>query len=125
MARAHRSIVIIEDDASQQKALRLAFEKEGFEVRTASNGKEGIEAVHTVKPDIILCDIIMPVMNGIETLEHFRNDAIIRDIPVFVLTNYALHDKVIPLLVPAKDRFFLKTETALKEIVKEINAVLS
>lgn len=125
MEHARRSIVIIEDDASQQKALRLALEKEGYDVHGAVNGKEGIELVHTVKPDIIFCDVIMPVMTGIEVLEHFRNDAIIRDIPIFVLTNYALHEKVMPLLDPKKDRFFLKTDSSLQEIIAEIRAVTS
>ena len=125
MTRARRSIVIIEDDASQQKALRLALEKEGFEVHAAMNGKEGIELVHVQKPDIIFCDVIMPVMTGIEALEHFRADALIRDIPVFVLTNYALHEKVMPLLDLKKDRFFLKTDSSLKQIIAEINTILS
>lgn len=125
MNHARRSIVIIEDDASQQKVLRLALEKHGFDVHTASNGREGIKVVHEVKPDIIFCDIIMPVMTGIDALEHFRSDAIAKDIPVFVLTNYALEDRVLPLLDPKKDRFFMKTNFSLKQILAEMKTVLS
>jgi len=68
---------------------RFKFEAEGFEVETAENGRLGLELAQNMKPDIILLDLMMPVMNGQQFLEEFRSSRAGDHIPVAVMS--ALH----------------------------------
>lgn len=80
-------IAIIEDDAAISQMYRMKFEASGFEVQMADNGKQGIELIKSFIPDIILLDLQMPEMNGVEALEIIRKNNWGKDIPVIILTN--------------------------------------
>lgn len=80
-------IAIIEDDQAISQMYRFKFEAEGFDVQTAENGKLGLELVQSMKPDIILLDLMMPEMTGDELLVKMRATAWGKDIKVIVLTN--------------------------------------
>jgi len=66
---------------------RFKFETEGYSVETAENGKLGLELVRSMKPDIILLDLMMPEMNGDEMLEHLRATPWGKKVKVIILTN--------------------------------------
>ena len=80
-------IAIIEDDQAISQMYRLKFEAEGYTVETAENGKLGLALAETMKPDIILLDIMMPEMNGDEMLAQMRKTDWGKSIKVVVLTN--------------------------------------
>ena len=80
-------IAIIEDDQTISQMYRFKFEAEGFTVQTAENGKLGLELVESMKPDIILLDLMMPEMTGDEMLEKLRQTSWGKDIKVIILTN--------------------------------------
>lgn len=80
-------IAIIEDDQAISQMYRFKFEAEGFDAQTAENGKLGLELVQTMKPDIILLDLMMPEMTGDEVLEKLRASDWGKDIKVIILTN--------------------------------------
>jgi two-component system sensor histidine kinase/response regulator len=80
-------IAIIEDDQAISQMYRIKFEAEGYEVETAENGKLGLELAETMKPAIILLDIMMPEMNGDEMLAKLRKTDWGKNIKVVVLTN--------------------------------------
>lgn len=80
-------IAIIEDDQTISQMYRFKFEAEDFDVQTAGNGKLGLELVEKMKPDIILLDLMMPVMTGQEMLTLMRKESWGKDIKVIVLTN--------------------------------------
>lgn len=80
-------IAIIEDDQAISQMYRFKFEAEGFNVETAENGKLGLELVESMKPEIILLDIMMPEMNGDEMLAAMRKTAWGKNIKVVILTN--------------------------------------
>src|SRR6185437_13255222 len=80
-------IAIVEDDPAISQMYRLKFEAEGFEVETAGNGKLGLELAETMRPDIILLDLMMPEMNGDEMLEHLRTTDWGKQTKVIILTN--------------------------------------
>jgi DNA-binding response OmpR family regulator len=80
-------IAIIEDDLAISQMYRFKFEAEGFTVETAENGKVGLELAKSMKPDIILLDIMMPEMNGDEMLKLMRDTPWGRDTKVVILTN--------------------------------------
>jgi two-component system alkaline phosphatase synthesis response regulator PhoP len=80
-------IAIVEDDQAIAQMYRFKFETEGYTVETAENGKLGLELAKTMKPDIILLDLMMPEMNGDEMLEKLRATAWGKHIKVVILTN--------------------------------------
>lgn len=80
-------ISIVEDDQAIAQMYRIKFEAEGFEVETAENGKLGFELISKMRPDIILLDLMMPVMTGGEVLAKVRKTDWGKDIKVVILTN--------------------------------------
>ena len=80
-------IAIVEDDQAISQMYRFKFEAEGYTVQTAENGKLGLELAESMKPDIILLDLMMPEMTGDQMLQQMRKTAWGKDIKVIILTN--------------------------------------
>ena len=80
-------IAIIEDDQAISQMYRFKFEAEGYDVQTAENGKLGLQLAESMKPDVILLDLMMPEMNGDKMLERMRATDWGKNIKVIVLTN--------------------------------------
>lgn len=80
-------VAIIEDDQAISQMYRIKFEAENYKVETADNGKLGLELIESFKPDIILLDLMMPIMNGDEMLKELRKTEWGRNLNVIVLTN--------------------------------------
>lgn len=80
-------VAIIEDDEAISQMYRIKFEGEGYEVETAENGKLGLELCEEMRPDIILLDLMMPIMTGEEMLARLRKAAWGKKIKVIILTN--------------------------------------
>lgn len=80
-------VLIIEDDPLMSRMYLRVFTYEGLDVQVAENGQAGLEALKNFRPDIILLDIMMPVMNGVDTLAALKNNPATKDIPVIMLTN--------------------------------------
>ena len=82
-------VLVVDDEPDIVSTVKYRLEFCEFEVVTATNGKEGLEKAATEKPDIILLDISMPVMNGHETLERLKNSPELKDIPVIMFTAFS------------------------------------
>lgn len=80
------SVLIVEDDAELREILQVEFELEGLAVLTAVNGSEAVTTARRVKPDLILMDLMMPVMDGIEATLLIKDGEETRHIPVVILT---------------------------------------
>ncbi len=80
-------IAIIEDDQAIAQMYRFKFEAEGFTVETADNGKRGLELAESMRPDIILLDLMMPEMTGDVMLTRLRKTDWGKKIKVIILTN--------------------------------------
>ena len=86
-------ILIIEDDPLVSRMYQKALGFEDLDVEMAVNGREGVEKAKKLKPSLILCDVMMPEMNGMEVLEHLKADPETSGIPVIMLTNLSgTHD---------------------------------
>jgi len=81
-----KKIMIVDDEESLVELVKGILEEEGFEVITAYSGQECLEKLKTVKPDLILMDMMMPGMSGRETTEKIRADPKTKDIKVAFLT---------------------------------------
>ena len=91
MSTAYR-IAIIEDDIAIVQMYRMKFESEGFEVHTAADGKQGLELIQKVNPDIVLLDLMMPELDGFGVLEAMKLEADLANVPVVVITAKELDD---------------------------------
>ena len=79
-------VLVIDDDDNGRDMARRTLEASGHRVTEATNGKEGIDALARAVPDIVLLDLMMPVMDGFAVLDHMRDDPRLQDVPVVVVT---------------------------------------
>lgn len=80
-------ILIVEDDKMIGSMYKTKLESEGFEIFLADNGETGLEMAKQEKPDIIMLDIILPLLDGFSVLEELKKDTSTKNIPVVMLTN--------------------------------------
>jgi CheY-like chemotaxis protein len=86
---SHVKVLVVDDEADIISTVKYRLEFCEFEVVTAANGKEGLEKAAIEKPDIILLDISMPIMDGHEMLARLKNSPDIKDIPVIVVSAFS------------------------------------
>jgi len=79
-------VLVIEDEVNIRLILQYNLEMDGFEVHVAENGRLGLEAVGRVRPDLVLCDWMMPEMNGVEVVRELKDNPKTSHIPIFMLT---------------------------------------
>ncbi|MBU8869711.1 MAG: response regulator [Gemmatimonadales bacterium] len=79
-------ILIVEDDQDLRTILRLQLDSNGFEVKEASNGELGVAQVHEEKPDCVILDLMMPVMDGFGFLKRIRSVKGLQSVPILILT---------------------------------------
>jgi len=87
-----KKILLVDDDPDFVEAVKVIVENGGYDVQVAYDGKEGLEAVEEEKPDLIVLDVMMPVMNGHEACALLKSDKATEDIPIILLT--AVADRV-------------------------------
>lgn len=116
-------ILLVEDSETQLKFLRDGLKENGFEVETASNGGEGYKKIFEYVPDIVVSDIMMPVIDGYQLCRMIKNVDEIKKIPVILLT---VLDKKIDSFWGKKAgaQLFLSKSIDMKELVRNINATL-
>lgn len=81
-----KKLLIVEDDSDQREVLELVFETEGFEVSCAQHGEDAISKLKDQSFDIVLCDVMMPVMDGLSFIKQVRKDPNLKHLPVMMLT---------------------------------------
>jgi two-component system cell cycle response regulator DivK len=83
-------ILMVEDEPKNMKLLRDLLQRFGYETIEAGDGEEGVALTRKIKPDLILMDIMMPKLDGLEATRILKADAATRDIPVVALTAFAM-----------------------------------
>lgn len=118
-------ILIVEDEAPMVRILADRFTREGFEVQTAKNGEEGLAAALKGHPDVILLDIIMPIMDGMTMLEELRQDEWGARVPVFLLTNLSEPEKIAQAQENRVKGYLVKANWKLEDIVAKVKDTFS
>lgn len=90
-----KKIVLAEDEPQIARLIEFKLKKEGYQVTWKENGKEALQAIKEDKPDLILLDIMMPVMGGYEVLRRLKEDENLKSIPVVMLTARAQERDVV------------------------------
>ena len=118
--RMARNILVVEDDRNISDLIRMYLEKEGFDVRIAYDGGKAVEEFDREAPDMVLLDIMLPVMDGWAVCAHIREKA---KTPIIMLTAKSeVNDRITGLEMGADD--YLVKPFEMKELMARINAVL-
>lgn len=117
-------LLVIEDEESLRNAVRDKLQLEGFKVLEAKNGAEGLAVALQEHPDLILLDIIMPVVDGITMLQDLRKDAWGRDAKVIMLTNVNSNDKLSEAMAQGSYDYLVKSDHKIEEIVEVVKKKL-
>lgn len=117
-------IAIIEDDPVIRQMYLMKFEADGFAVKTADNGKEGVTLVEKFSPDIVLLDVSMPVMTGDEALAEIRKAAWGKDVPVMILTNLGKEEAPKSLNSLGIHSYIVKADLTPRQVVDRVKKAL-
>lgn len=79
-------LLVVEDEAALAKVLQMRLQLEGFEVDLAGDGAEAMDLIRARRPDLVVCDLMMPVMDGIEVTRTIKGDPELRAIPILILS---------------------------------------
>jgi DNA-binding response OmpR family regulator len=121
---ADATVLVIDDDPVILKLLEVNFEMEGFEVVTAADGVAGLEAAKDVRPDVIVTDIMMPRLSGIELVRMLRADEVTAAIPIVLLSAKAQASDVREGLDAGADDYVTKPFEPL-DLVDRVNKLLA
>ncbi len=117
-------ILIVEDDTSIAHMYQLKFELQRFEVKTAENGVAGLELCEEFRPDLVLLDLMMPVMNGDEMLARMRATEWGAKPRVIILTNISKNEAPMRLRFFNVDRYIVKAHHTPAQVVEIANEIL-
>lgn len=115
-----KTILVIEDDSNIRELLRLYLEQEGYAIETAQDGMEGLRAFKRIHPDLVLLDLMMPVMDGTQVMKELHA---VSKVPVIMLTAKGeTFDKVAGLELGADD--YVTKPFEMRELIARVRAVL-
>lgn len=119
----NRKILVIEDEMNIQELLKYNLEKNGYSVVVADNGTDGIEQARNNVPDLILLDIMLPGIDGLEVCKILRMDKTTKKVPIFMLTAKGEElDKILGLELGADD--YITKPFSIKELIARIRAAM-
>jgi two-component system alkaline phosphatase synthesis response regulator PhoP len=109
-------VLLVEDDKFLRKASEVSLKKRGLTVLTAADGEEGLQQARDHTPDLILLDMLMPKLSGMETLEALKKDERTRNIPVVILSNSSIETKVQKAKALGAVGYLVKASLSLQEL---------
>ncbi|HHX39919.1 MAG TPA: response regulator transcription factor [Armatimonadetes bacterium] len=123
MAAGSPRILVVDDEPAIVEGLCEALELMGYQVQTAFNGQQALEAVDQVCPDLIVLDVLMPRMDGLQTLEILRGKPATRDTPIILLTALGSDMDIIEG-IKAGATMYLTKPAEISKVVSLISAIL-
>ncbi len=120
---ANKTILVVDDEKDLLDLIEYNLKKEGFNVLKAENGEEGIKIAKEHKPDLVLMDIMMPKMDGMEAVEKMRRDDDLKSIPIIFLTARSDEKTEVEGLNKGGDDYITKPISTTK-LISRIKAVM-
>lgn len=112
----NKKILIVEDDTVLANALSLSLQDKGYQIEVATDGAEAERMIKSIKPNLILLDLLLPIKNGFEVLKGIRADAELKDTPVVILTNFEQETSIEEgMKMGAKD-YIVKANIDIKDV---------
>lgn len=121
-----KRVLLVEDDSFLRELFLKKLKQFDFEIEGAQNGREGIEKVSSFKPDIVVLDIIMPEVNGIDVIKAIRalDDRDLSSVPILVVSNLGQEEEIAKALRYGANDYLIKAHFDTDEIVRRIEEQL-
>lgn len=119
-----KTILLVEDDAFVSDIYQTKLGQEDFTVKTAENGLKAVKILEKQVPDLILLDIVMPYMDGMEVLKKLKENEKWKDIPVILLTNLSEKEKVEEGVSMGANDYLIKSHFTPAEVVDKVKTLL-
>lgn len=121
--RPSHTVLVIDDEESIIEFIKLGLHYEGFEVETASDGEQGVITAQRINPDVIILDIMLPGIDGLEVCRRLRSNPTTRDTPILMLTaKDEVSDRIVGLQTGADD--YLTKPFDFYELLERVRAIL-
>ena len=115
-----KTILIVEDEPSLLNVMYDKFTIEGYKVIKANNGKDGLKSALKEQPNLILLDIDLPIMNGLEMLKELRKHKECKNTEVIIISNYEDSNMVANTMLLGVHEYLVKADWRLEDIVKTV-----
>lgn len=127
MTEIKKKIVVVEDDLAMREIVVHKLTAKGFDVKEADNGQTGLELIQTIKPDLVLLDLMMPELDGFGVLATLRNlpDKTLAKTPVIVLSNLWSNEDILKAKAFGVVDFLVKAYFTPEDIFAKIDGVLN
>jgi CheY-like chemotaxis protein len=118
-----KTIMVVEDDSFVLDIYQTKLAQEGFEVVSATNGLEAMKKLQEekIRPNLILLDIVMPYMDGLEVLRKVKEDGSLKEVPIILLTNLSQKEEVEEGLSLGAVDYLIKSHFTPSEVMEKIN----
>ncbi|MBU0707694.1 response regulator [Patescibacteria group bacterium] len=123
--RSRKKVLLIEDDTFLSGMYIAKLGMENFEVLLAADGKEGIDMAKKEKPDLILLDLILPVIDGYGVLEALKRSRVLSSVPVILLTNLNERENIDRAMKYNVVDYLVKAHFMPSEVIKKIKRVIN
>lgn len=124
MADSFKSILLVDDDLTLREMYSERLKAEGFVVEMAMDGEEALSKATEMHPNIILLDIMMPKINGLDVLKKLREQEDTKAIPVIVLTALIQDREKMESITRGADDYIVKSETMPGEVIQKVKNLL-
>ena len=124
MAGSDKRILLVEDDRFLRKACEASLRQHGFTVSTANDGAEALAAIRADPPALVLLDLLMPKVTGLEVLRALRADPQTKDLPVLVLSNSSREQDVVEIKQLGVVGYLVKADLSLQELCDLVGKLL-
>lgn len=125
MAYEGTTILLAEDDIILAELYTERLKQEGFTVVHAANGEDAVQYVGEYKPNLIILDIMMPKMNGLDVLKNLKENPETKNIPVIIVTALVQEIEKINKMMTQADAYIVKSEVLPAEIIEEVKKRLN
>lgn len=120
-----KKILVVDDDPFILDMYVMKFKEQGFQVETATDGKMALEKIQTVKPDILLLDVVMPTMDGFDVIKKIRENQTPRMYKILFLTNFGQKEDVERGMQLGADGYIIKAHFTPSEVTAKVKEMLN
>lgn len=117
-------IIFVEDDQAFFNLCSMELKMKGYDVEHVADGSIAVEKIRSDKPDLVLLDIVLPGMNGLDILKEMKDSDDLKDIKVAMLTNFGMDENVTKAMDLGADDYFMKYNIVLSELPGKISSIL-
>jgi len=117
-------VILVQKQFFLSHLLKTRFEKAGINIQRAGDGEEALELLKTIKPDLILLDIIIPKKSGFEVMEEIKASPSLKDIPIVIVSNLGQEADIVRGKDLGAIEYFIKAQTSIDVMIEKIKGLL-